>query len=148
MLRYALKQQEWSPYSLEPVEFVHLNFDFHPHYIADALQETQFQMKESIPISFFRLGLFKRALSVDTLIQLDSFAQKTRWMISPSIFTKNIAIGDSEDRLELGWENPDELFRCPESGTDLHREGDLLISETGIRWAIRDGIYDFKEAIP
>ena len=30
ILRYLLKKQSWSPFTLEPVEFAALNFDFHP----------------------------------------------------------------------------------------------------------------------
>jgi uncharacterized protein YbaR (Trm112 family) len=34
---------------------------------------------------------------------------------------------------------------CPESGGPLTREGDVLYSpKSGLRWAIRDGIFDFK----
>jgi ubiquinone/menaquinone biosynthesis C-methylase UbiE len=35
VLRYALRRQNWSPYTDEPVEFVALNFDFHPRWIRD-----------------------------------------------------------------------------------------------------------------
>ena len=30
IFRYWMKKQEWNPFTLEPVEFVPLNFDFHP----------------------------------------------------------------------------------------------------------------------
>ncbi len=37
IVRYALRRQTWSPFDLEPVEFVKLNFDFHPAYMAQLL---------------------------------------------------------------------------------------------------------------
>ncbi len=42
ILRYLLRSQSWSPYSHEPIEFVELNFDFHPAYIQAALKDTGF----------------------------------------------------------------------------------------------------------
>ncbi|HLY28855.1 MAG TPA: hypothetical protein VKQ72_21090, partial [Aggregatilineales bacterium] len=41
----------------------------------------------------------------------------------------------------------DKLFKCPTcSASPLRREGDVMVCpEHGHRWAIRDGIYDFKE---
>jgi SAM-dependent methyltransferase len=36
--RYALRRQSWSPFTLEPVEFVRLNFDFHPRAVRNWLQ--------------------------------------------------------------------------------------------------------------
>ena len=33
ILRYALGRQTWNPYTLDPVEFAPLNFDFHPRAI-------------------------------------------------------------------------------------------------------------------
>jgi ubiquinone/menaquinone biosynthesis C-methylase UbiE len=38
ILRYALRHQDWNPHDLNPVEFVELNFDFHPEYIRRELQ--------------------------------------------------------------------------------------------------------------
>ena len=39
ILRYWLGKQSWSPFTLEPVEFVKLNFDFHPKAIRKWLNE-------------------------------------------------------------------------------------------------------------
>ena len=51
------------------------------------------------------------------------------------------------NNLQLGNNNPDELFFCPESQSNLHRDGNNLVSETGIRWSIRDGIYVSKHLL-
>src|SRR5579871_1477725 len=45
MVRYLLRLQTWSPYSHDPIEFVKLNFDFHPAYIQQALKDAGFETK-------------------------------------------------------------------------------------------------------
>ncbi|RIK18630.1 MAG: hypothetical protein DCC51_10165 [Anaerolineae bacterium] len=42
MVRHAFGRQAWSPYDPEPVEFVALNFDFHPDWIRARLTEVGF----------------------------------------------------------------------------------------------------------
>ncbi|MEN4100765.1 MAG: class I SAM-dependent methyltransferase, partial [Anaerolineaceae bacterium] len=42
ILRYAIKQQSWNPFSPEPVEFAPLNFDFHPDTVRTWLQLSGF----------------------------------------------------------------------------------------------------------
>ncbi len=143
ILRYALKKQTWSPYDLTPVEFVELNFDFHPDYMKQALGAAGFITEKRIPVSFFRLGLLKDNLPTGMLVAIDSLLQHNGWLITPSIFIKNVATGKSSNNLTT-----DSLFVCPEDGGELVREGDtMLCRENGKRYAIRDGIYDFKAAL-
>jgi ubiquinone/menaquinone biosynthesis C-methylase UbiE len=144
LMRHAIGRQPWNPNGLEPVEFVELNFNFHPDYMAQELKTAGFQTQKSIPVSFFRLGFLKRTVPANILVGLDSLAQKTGWLISPSIFTKNSATGSNANQVNLG---RDAIFASPNTGGDLRREGDKLIDETGTAWQIRDGIYDFKEPI-
>lgn len=141
MLRYALKRQDWSPYQLDPVEFVELNFDFHPAYIMHELRKVGFDVHQRLPVSFFRLGLLKRTLPTGVLVGLDSLLQYTGLLYSPSVFVKAVASNiQSEDNRDV-----DNIFACPETGVPLVADGDVLTSPTtGMRWAIRDGIYDFK----
>jgi SAM-dependent methyltransferase len=140
IVRYALRRQGWSPFDLTPVEFIELNFDFHPDYIKRQLHIAGFASEKRLPVSFFRLGLLKDNLPTSLLVTLDSLLQWTGLLYTPSIFVKNKVIGASPDNLHTS-----SLFVCPESGGELKREGNTLISvETGLRWAIRDGIYDFK----
>ncbi|RMG90261.1 MAG: class I SAM-dependent methyltransferase [Chloroflexi bacterium] len=142
MLRYALRRQTWSPYDLDPVEFVTLNFDFHPSYIAQQLNNAGFITEKRIPVSFFRLGLLKRLIPAGILARMDSLMQRSGLMVSPSIFTRNQATGETVNQIEL---DGDAIFACPETGSPLHREGDAMVSEEGRRWLIRDGIYVFKD---
>jgi ubiquinone/menaquinone biosynthesis C-methylase UbiE len=62
MLRYLLKKQTWSPYTLEPVEYLELNFDFHPKAIRQWMKEAGFHIERAITVSHFRIGFLKRAL--------------------------------------------------------------------------------------
>jgi len=140
MLRYALKRQAWSPYTQEPVEFVELNFDFHPQFIDAQLNNAGFTMNQQIPVSFLRLGLLKKTLPTSLLVNTDRFLQRTGLIYSPSIFTQNFAVGHTEDNLAT-----EDIFACPQTGEPLTREGDTLTcADSSVQYAIRDGIYDFK----
>lgn len=144
MLRYALKKQSWSPYDHEPVEFVELNFDFHPEYIRKALKGAGFDPQKRIPVSFFRLGFLKNNIPANILASMDGILQNTGILYTPSIFVKNTVVGDDKEN-NLSTDN---LFVCPESGGELKREGDTLYCEkSGLRYAVRNGIYDFKAPI-
>jgi ubiquinone/menaquinone biosynthesis C-methylase UbiE len=140
MLRYALRQQRWSPYTHEPVEFVELNFDFHPSHIRYILRESGFSVKQRIPVSYLRVEWLKERLPTDTLVTLDRVLQHTGLLYAPSLFTRSIAVGDSADSTM----NPS-IFASPVTGGELIIEGDLVrCADSGQRWRIRDGIYDFK----
>ncbi len=140
MLRYGIGKQAWSPYTHEPVEFVELNFDFHPEYIREQLKVAAFDLQKRIPVSFFRVGIIKDRMPTQLLVTLDGLLQNTGILYTPSIFTKSIATGQTP--INLSAEN---IFVCPESGGALVREGDVMrCEENGLRYAIRDGIYDFK----
>ena len=42
MLRHLLGLNQWNPYTLAPLEFVELNFNFHPEYMQR--QVTEFRI--------------------------------------------------------------------------------------------------------
>jgi ubiquinone/menaquinone biosynthesis C-methylase UbiE len=144
ILRYLLRQQTWNPFDLEPVEFVKLNFDFHPQYIYTALKEAGFTTVRQLPVSWLRLGVFKQVLPLSLMVQIDRVLQLVGRAVpvSPSIFTQNRVPGDTTAVVAR-----EAMFKCPITGAALHREGDTMVSDSGPRWAIRDGIYDFKEPI-
>ncbi|MCC6616662.1 MAG: methyltransferase domain-containing protein [Anaerolineae bacterium] len=143
MVRYAMKRQTWSPYSLEPVEFVELNFDFHPEYIRRSLVDVGFKLQKQLPVSLFRLDAVKRALPLDLLVGLDGLFQLTGLLYAPSVFMRTVATGPGPNNLEA-----DSIFACPECGGDLVHEGETIYCpKDDLRWAIRDGIYDFKATI-
>lgn len=148
MLRYALKQQEWNPYDPAPIEFVELNFDFHPQYMAETLQATGFKTTAQSPVSFFRVPLLKKTIPAGILAKLDGVLQHSGALVTPSVFTRNTAQSTAATRTDQTATALEALLVCPEHKTPLHREGDTMVcAQYGTRYAIRDGIYDFKAPI-
>jgi ubiquinone/menaquinone biosynthesis C-methylase UbiE len=145
ILRYLLRRQSWSPFSPEPVEFVKLNFDFHPRRVRAWLDEAGFQTERQLTVSHFRLAMLKRLVPLRWLVAMDSLAQLTGdwWQFTPSVFVRAIAIGETPHAL------PGELFRCPDCGhTTLEHKADRLVcSGCGRQWGFVDGIYDFREPL-
>ena len=148
ILRYLLGRQEWSPFTREPVEFVELNFDFHPKAVRAWLQEIGFRVEKTLTVSHFRLGLLKRFVPTGILVTLDSLAQWTGslWQLTPSVFVKASLGGERSGSI------PDEViqwFKCPEcEGSPLEDHSDYLQCPLcGSQWALREGIYDFKEPL-
>jgi len=144
LLRHAIGRQAWNPRDRDPVEFVELNFNFHPAYIAQALQDAGFQTRQRVPVSFFRMGALKRTLPSGMLAGLDGIMQRSGWLVAPSIFTQNTLQSANPDHRALTGEA---IFACPATGDALQREGDTLVSAAGRRYAIREGIYDFKQEV-
>lgn len=143
MLRYALRKQNWSPYDQTPVEFVELNFDFHPQHIKAALERAGFGVQRRMPVSFFRLQTLKERVPVDLLVNIDSLLQHSGLLFAPSVFIKGVAVGATPNQLDST-----HLFACPDCGGALTRKGDTMVCERERRsWAVRDGIYDFKAPI-
>lgn len=142
LLRYALRQQTWNPNNEEPVEFVELNFDFHPAYIARELENAHFQTEARIPVSFLRLGALKRRLPTSLLVAIDQMLQTTGLLVSPSVFTQSTAVQNTISQIHGA------IFACPECRGHLTHRGDTMVCEVdNLRWAIRDGIYDFKAPV-
>lgn len=85
ILRYALRRQDWNPFTPEPVEFVPLNFDFHPRSVRAWLSEAGFRLQRQLTVSHFRMDLLKRALPTRWLVALDAAAQRTGdwWQLTP-----------------------------------------------------------------
>jgi SAM-dependent methyltransferase len=146
MARYLLRMQTWSPYDQTPLEFVKLNFDFHPAYIQTALQQTGFMPGRRLAVSFLRLGLFKRLLPLSAMVAVDRLLQPMGGAlpISPSVFVENKTPGERIPVVPL-----ESMFKCPTCGSSpLKRQGDMMLcTANGHRWAVRDGIYDFKEPL-
>jgi SAM-dependent methyltransferase/predicted RNA-binding Zn-ribbon protein involved in translation (DUF1610 family) len=140
MLRYALRKQDWDPQDHTPVEFVELNFDFHPDYVRQKLTESGFNLQRALPVSFFRLAALKDRMPTGLLVGLDGLLQLSGILYTPSVFTRSAAAGLSPDNRQTS-----ALFVCPQCSGELRRAGQTLTCEScGQRWAVRDGIYDFK----
>jgi SAM-dependent methyltransferase len=145
IVRWLLGQQKWNPFAPEPVEFVALNFDFHPGRTFKWLIEAGFELNAIRSLSYFRIPFLKRTLPTGLLVALDALLQPTGQLaqFSPSVFVKTFAAGTSPTA------QLHHFFKCPECHSlELKDNGDhLLCSSCGRRWAVRDGIYDFKEPL-
>lgn len=145
ILRYLLRRQKWSPFDHEPVEFVELNFDFHPAWIRERLAEVGLQVQQRRTVSHFRLGFLKRALPTGLLVALDRGLQPTGGLVqlSPSVFVRCLARADKMPAPEGAF------FRCIACGSIqlAHLEEALSCAACGARFAVREGVYDFKAPV-
>ena len=147
MLRYAAGRQAWSPYDPEPIEFVPLNFDFHPDWIRARLSEAGFAPGRTLTASHFRFAPLKRVAPTGLLVALDSALQRTggRLQLTPSVFVHS-------RRTRPGPVAPPEaFFACPTCRTPLGEPagGALACANPacGRHWRVEDGLYDFKEPV-
>lgn len=145
ILRYLMGRQEWSPFSHEPVEFMALNFDFHPKAIKKWLNDLGFHIQRTLTVSHFRVGWLKRNVPTGLLVWLDSIFQYTGalWQFTPSVFIA-ASVGREKEAAVDG-----SFFKCPEcdSGLPLKKKGSIHCPECGSVWGIKNGIYNFKESI-
>lgn len=140
MIRYALKRQTWSPYSLEPVEFAELNFDFHPQAIRDWLKNSGFHLERQLTVSHFRVSILKRLIPVKVLAAMDAAASLTGdwWQLTPSVFTRSTVTGKTALPA-------DTFFRCPACHSPLaDTPPELICRQCGKHYPLVDGIYDFR----
>lgn len=145
ILRYLLRRQAWSPFSPDPIEFVELNFDFHPRWIRQQLTAVGFHPQRQLAVSHFRLPLLKRFVPTKLLVTLDSLLQRTGawWQLTPSIFVQNQHPLTGETAVAGSF------FACPRCGTPLGEVVDARHTCTGCgrQWRVENGLYDFKEPL-
>jgi SAM-dependent methyltransferase len=151
LLRWFLGRQSWSPFALPPLEFVPLNFDFHPTWMANQVAEAKLQIRQQWGVSHFRLPVFKTRLSANRLAQLDQWLYKLggHYPVAPSVFMQLCPVGAAA-RPVIGTEAAAlaQLFRCPHCTAErleLVATGQLLCRECGKTYRQNQGIWDFKE---
>jgi len=78
------------------------------------------------------------------LAGIDNLFQSSGLLVSPSIFVRAEAGANTPNHLTTH-----DIFTCPRCGSDLAPQGtvELVCVNDGLRWSIRDGIYDFKTPI-
>jgi ubiquinone/menaquinone biosynthesis C-methylase UbiE len=152
IFRYWLGRQKWSPFTLEPVEFVKLNFNFHPNAIRYWLDQFDFTIQKTLALSHFRIGWLKRIVPTGVLVFLDSILQWTGalWQLTPSVFVQSIR---GKRQTIHGEETVPRItslaafFKCPDCGfLQLDdRKTYLECLSCKKKWEVKDGIYDFRE---
>jgi hypothetical protein len=164
-LRWLVGRQKWSPLALEPVEFVPLNFDFHPRWMADQMAEAQLSVQLQLAVSHFRISIVKERFDAYRLAQLDRllFHLGGKFPLAPSVFVQAAnPNGPGRTQVSTGLNpgfNPESdtdpaavaaLFRCPQceaEAFELRAPKQILCQVCGIRFEQKSGIWDFKEAI-
>ena len=143
--RWLLRRQAWNPFDPQPVEFVDLNFDFHPRWVRQQLADVGFYTEMVRTVSHFRIPLLKRWVSPRWLAALDGLAQPTGrwWQLTPSLFVRARA-------QKPPTEPPAGFFCCPacRCADLLYQDIALICSGCGRRWSADGGIYDFKTPLP
>lgn len=141
ILRYLSRRQDWSPFSREAVEFVRLNFNFHPASIGETLHESGFAVEEQVCVSYLRAGMIKKLLPLKWMVALEKVLQRlaSRPAYSPSVFLRTRAVGDSPAPV------PGAFFRCPGCGHPLaDTPPQIVCSHCGRLYPVANGIYDFR----
>lgn len=142
ILRYLTGGQDWSPFDRQPVEFVPLNFDFHPAWIERQLSRVGLHVHDRRAVSTFRLNLLKRWVPTTLLVTLDRVCQPAGGFLplSPSVFVRCEALADKS------LHQPTSLFRCTAChATSLEEQpGGLSCTACGSTFPVQDGIYNFK----
>ncbi len=145
MLRWLLRKQDWSPYTLDAVEFAELNFDFHPRAVRHWLAEASFNLERQLTVSHLRVGFLKHHVPLKLLAAIDGLLQWTGGVIqvSPSVFTRSRAVGEIASTPVEGF------FQCPSCGQALDLdEADMVCPSCQTVWPYQDGIYDFRILTP
>ena len=144
ILRWHLRRQAWSPYDLQPVEFVELNYDFHPLWVRQQLEGVGFQIQNVRTVSHFRVPWLKRLLPPAWLAAMDGLAQPTGswWQLTPSVFV-------SAQAQKASVAPARGFFCCPLcwSVDLLRRDTNLACGSCGREWRTDGRIYDFKTPV-
>jgi ubiquinone/menaquinone biosynthesis C-methylase UbiE len=141
--RYTLRKQSWSPFDQKPIEFVELNFDFHPDWMKQQLREAGFAIRQTRSVSLFRVSALKRLFGAKRLASIDGVLQRpcAPLAVSPSMFVLCTPPSNTP-RLQ----ESETVFACPTCRAALPTQpvNDELRCANGHRWSTREGIYDFK----
>ena len=142
ILRYLAGRQAWSPFTLEPVEFAQLNFDFHPAWMEARLREAGFSVQNTLTVSHFRWAVLKRLFPARSLAAADGALQGigAACKLTPSIF--HLLQAPAGNRIAPAGC----FFRCPAcAGERVAESSEAVTCEgCGRAWPIRDGIYEFR----
>jgi ubiquinone/menaquinone biosynthesis C-methylase UbiE len=149
IVRFLAGRQSWSPFSLDPVEYLPLNFDFHPVRVREWLAESGFSLLRQATVSHFRIEWVKRAVPAPLLARLDFLLGYTGglFQLSPSVFV--LARANPAPA-----EKPSGFFQCPLCQSselkEVGKPGNAFLECGNCRrkFPIRNGIYNFKDSVP
>ena len=150
LVRWLSRRQDWNPFDRAPLEFVELNFNFHPAWMRQQFEAAGLRIENTRSLSHYRTNALKRLFPTSLLVTLDSWAQPTGnwWALSPSLFLQAQA-QKSDQAAAAGF------FRCPgcksskfSPETFPARQGKVLVCQNcRLGWSFSNGIYDFKTPV-
>lgn len=152
ILRWAAARQGWSPWTPEPIEFVKLNYNFHPSWMEERLQAAGLRIEERLAVSHFRLGALKARVKAQTLARVDSWLFEVGGIfpLAPSVFLKIGAPDNLVRRSSASGDGAVEhLFRCPFCQAEAFERSAEHQVECTVCHALferRGLVWDFKEA--
>ncbi len=153
LARWAARRQRWSPLTQDPVEFVELNFDFHPDWMDARFSEAGLVVNQRFAVSHFRLNAIKQRIAPRTLAQVDStlFRVGGRYPLAPSVFVQAAApqTGTPADAGTLR-EEVAHLFACSTCGHEgLEQRGEEKVRcpACGASYAKQQQVWDFKRRV-
>ena len=153
LARWATQKQAWSPLAQLPVEFVELNFDFHPAWMAQRLRAAGFVVRRRYGVSHFRVGAIKQRVGAQRLARIDAalFAAGGRYPLAPSVFVQahSPASGPAA-ALSTAPEDVAQLFACPGCGQAAMERvaaDRVRCSSCGASYARQQQIWDFKDRL-
>ena len=139
--RWLLRAQNWNPFDRSPVEFVEMNFDFHPQWMKERFKTAGLQVEAARSVSHFRLPLLKRTLPPKWLAWIDGLIQPASgwWQLSPSTIVRARVHKPAGPMTA-------HFFRCPTcGGVELIPAPESLVCQgCGRHWSTTGGIYDFR----
>ncbi len=151
ILRWLTMQQAWSPFQLEPVEFVELNFDFHPQWMEQQFAQSELTIKARRAVSHFRLPFLKERVSAHRLAGIDQklFGMGDYLSLAPSVFVQSeLAVPRERFEGSTGGDSIAALFCCPSCRAEAFQLSDverLVCQSCQASYVKRNGIWDFKE---
>ena len=149
VLRWLTRRQPWSPFDPAPLEFVAMNFDFHPGWMGAKLKDAGLNVHQRYGASHFRLRTLKRSLPAQALARVDSwlFDIGGRYPLAPSVFVQALA-PDAPGRPQTdAVAAHSELFRCPACGAhplSALSPVELQCPSCARKYMQRESIWDFK----
>ena len=153
LARWALHRQEWSPLDRNPVEFVKLNFDFHPDWMAAQVTDAGLATRQRLGVSHFRMATLKKRVSAQRLAALDRklFAPGGTFPLAPSVFMQvGVSAGNERSGAATAPDNIAGILRCARCGSEpLQRVSDDRVAcmACDAVYAKQHGVWDMKAAI-
>jgi ubiquinone/menaquinone biosynthesis C-methylase UbiE len=153
LLRWLAGRQGWSPLEWAPIEFVALNFDFHPAWMTEKLSGARLQIQQQFAVSHFRLPRIKQTVPAAVLAKADSWLYRLGgvYPLSPSVLVQaTTPAGQGRAAVNTDPSAVTQLFCCPQCGKEqweLVSPKQLLCQNCGKQYRQTGLIWDFKEEI-